>query len=143
MPVSPPTSVVGSPMLPQCMPSSPLSMPAVPKQQSERSIATAERTDEEKPGDDSVARKPTLLMLRNLPNKYTKAQLIERLDTQGLKGCYNFVYVPTDFWTRSCFGHGFVSFVSHEDALRAHDCFQGFRKWSVPSKKVCEVSWGR
>lgn len=88
-------------------------------------------------------RKPTLLMLRNLPNKYNKAQLITKLDSQGLHGHYNFVYVPTDFWTKSCFGYGFFNMVSHEDAIEAHDCFQGFKKWSVPSRKTCEVSWGR
>merc|ERR1719188_2087772 len=38
----------------------------------------------------------TTVMLRNIPNRYTRDMLIERLN-EGYKDQYDFVYLPIDF----------------------------------------------
>jgi len=39
----------------------------------------------------------TSLMIRNIPNKYTQRMLLDLLDRYGLRGAYDFFYVPIDF----------------------------------------------
>lgn len=92
--------------------------------------------DEERPDDDR-----TTLMFRNLPNNYNRSTLQQMLDSEGCKGTYNLVYLPTDFRNFAGFGYAFVNFCHHEEAKKAKGLFQGFSKWRVPSKKVCDVVW--
>ena len=40
----------------------------------------------------------TTVMLRNLPNNYSREMFLEMLDNQGLKGLYDFAYLPCDFY---------------------------------------------
>eukprot|EP00929_Paragymnodinium_shiwhaense_P012640 TRINITY_DN12005_c1_g1_i2.p1 TRINITY_DN12005_c1_g1~~TRINITY_DN12005_c1_g1_i2.p1 ORF type:complete len:614 (+),score=149.44 TRINITY_DN12005_c1_g1_i2:125-1966(+) len=83
----------------------------------------------------------TTVMLRNLPNNYSFAMLKAMIDGEGFHGLYDFVYLPMDFTTRACLGYCFVNLVSHDVALRFWDTFQGYSKWSIPSRKLCNVSW--
>jgi hypothetical protein len=83
----------------------------------------------------------TTLMFRNLPNNYTRANLLDMLDTEGFSKVYSFVYLPTDFKNFAGFGYAFVNFATHEAALLAKRHFQGYCNWSVPSQKICEVVW--
>merc|ERR1740130_533132 len=39
----------------------------------------------------------TTLMFRNVPNSYSRDMLLELLDQEGFQGCYDFLYLPTDF----------------------------------------------
>merc|ERR1711976_936773 len=39
----------------------------------------------------------TTLMLRNIPNGYSRDMLLELLNDEGLRGTYDLVYVPWDF----------------------------------------------
>jgi hypothetical protein len=84
----------------------------------------------------------TTLMLRNIPNDYTRELFLDLLDSNGLAGTYNFVYLPIDFKRMSSLGYGFVNFVSHAEAEFARVRLEGFNDWSVPSQKVCKVCWG-
>lgn len=88
------------------------------------------------PNDDR-----TTLMFRNLPNNYNRSTLLHMLDSEGFKGSYNLVYLPTDFRNFAGFGYAFVNFVRHEEARRAKMSFQGFARWRVPSRKTCDVVW--
>lgn len=92
--------------------------------------------NEEIPNDDR-----TTLMFRNLPNNYNRSTLLHMLDTEGFRGTYNLVYLPTDFRNFAGFGYAFVNFVTHEDARKAKMSFQGFSRWRVPSRKTCDVVW--
>lgn len=83
----------------------------------------------------------TALMMRNLPNDYTRDMVLELLDVKGFHGRYDFFYLPVDFQRTSGLGYAFVNFVIHEDAKNAKEILQGFRSWSIPSNKVMEVSW--
>merc|ERR1712072_1555922 len=57
---------------------------------------------------DAPTQEFTTLMLRNLPNSYTRNMLIELLDKEGLHGDYDLVYVPVDFTKLAGLGYAFV-----------------------------------
>ena len=42
----------------------------------------------------------TTVMLRNIPNKYTRAMLIDKLHDAGFRGDIDYLYLPTDFQNR-------------------------------------------
>lgn len=86
--------------------------------------------------------KKTTLMLKNLPNDYTRDFVVDLLNEQGLKGKYDFVYVPRDFKRKSGLGYAFVNMRSHEDAVEATERLHGFRKWRFRSQKELQVLWG-
>lgn len=90
------------------------------------------------PGEGAL----TTLMLRNIPNDYSRAMILELLDSKGLAGKYDFVYVPIDFNRGAGLGYAFVNLISSSDAEFARSRLQGFKKWKVQSPKVCEVCWG-
>jgi hypothetical protein len=80
-------------------------------------------------------------MLRNLPNNYSRAMLLELLDSEGFARQYDFFYLPMDFKSRASLGYAFVNLVSQEQAARFRTHFDGFARWVLPSQKVCSVSW--
>jgi len=79
-------------------------------------------------------------MLRNLPNRYGQAELLELLKSNGFS-CYDFVYLPMDFRNGVNLGYAFVNTLTHQDALAAIAAFQGFSSWTPDCEKICEVSW--
>jgi len=84
----------------------------------------------------------TTVMLRNMPNNYTRDMLLELVNSMGFAGCYDFAYLPVDFKSQAGLGYAFINFVSTAEAQRCFDCFEGFSEWKVPSEKVCTVTWG-
>lgn len=85
----------------------------------------------------------TTVMMRNLPNTYTRANVLELLDAQGFAGKYDFLYFPIDFETRAALGYVFVNLSSTDDARRFIDRLDGFRQWHVSTTKVCSVAWSQ
>lgn len=83
----------------------------------------------------------TTVMLRNLPNNYTRMTLLKLLNAEGFIGQYDFVYLPMDFKTHASLGYAFVNLVSPEQAASFWSTFEGFSKWVASSQKVCSVSW--
>jgi len=88
----------------------------------------------------------TTVMLRNIPNRYTRDMLIERLD-KGYKAQYDFVYLPIDFNSKCNVGYAFINFRSPPISARFIQEFHGAKtKHCLPgfsSAKVCEVSYAR
>jgi len=84
----------------------------------------------------------TTLMLRNIPNDYSRDMLLELMDSQGFAGRYNFLYLPVDFKRMAGLGYAFVNCVTQVDAEEMMAKFHGFRHWRFHSAKVCEVVWG-
>mmetsp|Transcript_7222 Transcript_7222/g.20352 ORF Transcript_7222/g.20352 Transcript_7222/m.20352 type:complete len:412 (-) Transcript_7222:135-1370(-) len=82
----------------------------------------------------------TTVLLRNLPEDFTRAALLELLEDEGFEGTFDFVYLPMDFGAKVCLGYAFVNFVSGSDAQRCWEIFSGYSDWE--SDKVCEVTWG-
>jgi RNA recognition motif-containing protein len=83
----------------------------------------------------------TTVMLRNLPNNYSRAMLLELLDAEGFVGTYDFVYLPIDFRMQASLGYAFVNFVTADDAEYSRTHLEGFSKWMVRSDKVMAVTW--
>lgn len=83
----------------------------------------------------------TTVMLRNLPNNYTRSMLIDLLEREGFAGQFDFLYLPIDFRSKAGLGYAFVNLT--EAALVPHfwKTFAGYSKWVLPSAKVCHVSW--
>jgi len=83
----------------------------------------------------------TTLMLRNLPNNYTRGMLLELIDAEGFAGTYDFVYLPIDFNSQAGLGYAFVNLLSPIAAQRFWKHFDGFARWALPSEKVCLLNW--
>jgi hypothetical protein len=84
----------------------------------------------------------TTVMLRNMPNNYTREMLLDLVDSMGFAGTYDFAYLPVDFKSQAGLGYAFVNFTSSTDALKCFETFEGFSDWTVPSEKICTVTWG-
>lgn len=91
--------------------------------------------------DDEGVEPRTTVMMRNLPNTYSRDLLMELLLSAGFQGAYNLIYLPIDFNTGYGFGYAFINFVSTEEAHRFFERFHGFHDWDFDSKKICEVAW--
>jgi hypothetical protein len=85
----------------------------------------------------------TTVMLRNLPNNYTRAMLLALIDAEGFAGSYDFLYMPIDFRTHAALGYAFVNMASPSEAERLKQCLDGFGQWSLPSSKVCSATWSQ
>jgi hypothetical protein len=83
----------------------------------------------------------TTVMLRNLPNNYSRAMLLDLIDSEGFAKLYDFIYLPIDFKSRASLGYAFVNMTNHEAAKCFRDTFDGFSNWILPSRKVCGVNW--
>jgi len=91
--------------------------------------------------EENLAEAKTTVMMRNIPNDYSRDMLVQLIDEQGFCGCYNLFYLPVDYSSRVSFGYAFIDLVSPEEAKRFHAHFQGFDDWDMVSSKVCEVCW--
>jgi len=83
----------------------------------------------------------TTIMIRNLPNQYTRNMLLDLIDTEGFAKLYDFVNLPIDFQSRSSLGYAFVNLVNNDVAKSFQLKFDGFSDWIIPSRKVCGVTW--
>lgn len=83
----------------------------------------------------------TTVMLRNMPNNYSRKMLIELMDSEGFAGQFDFVYLPIDFETKACLGYAFINMIDSASAMRFWQVFDGFCRWAIPSRKVSGVSW--
>jgi len=85
----------------------------------------------------------TTLMIRNLPSRYTRDNLMSLLLRHGYFKKFDFLYFPIDFQTRATMGYAFVNLQSPADAVGLWRSLDGFSDWSVPCSKVCSVSWSQ
>merc|ERR1712048_904266 len=93
------------------------------------------------PTEPQGAKPRTTAMLRNIPNSYTRAMLTELLDSEGFSGRYDFLYLPIDSNTGAGLGFAYVNFVSLMDACAFQKCFNGFKRWTIPTSKAGSVGW--
>lgn len=83
----------------------------------------------------------TTVMLRNLPNNYTRLMVVNLLNQEGFKGKFDFLYLPIDFRSKAGLGYAFVNLCDPSFVQHFWKTFDGFTKWVLPSSKVCQVSW--
>lgn len=94
---------------------------------------------------DDEEQKKTVVM-RNIPNQYTRDMLLELIDQNGFAGSYSLVYLPMDFATGMAVGYAFINFIEHNDAVRFQDTFQGFKlgiSRKLQGVRNCLEGWGR
>jgi len=88
----------------------------------------------------------TTVMLRNIPNKYTREMLIKQLSVD-FNGLFDFMYLPIDFKNKCNVGYGFINFRTTEACAKFVKDFHGVdvRKClpGLNSKKVVEVTPAR
>jgi len=97
----------------------------------------------EKFSADTVETRPTTMMIRNIPNRYTQRELIAELENLGFGGTFDFLYAPIDFGTMGNVGYVFINFISAEWAARCRQEFEGFifsKHQKKTAKKVATVS---
>jgi hypothetical protein len=88
--------------------------------------------------------KRTTLMIKNLPNRYSRAMVIALLESKLPVGSFDFVYVPIDFATRQNFAYAFVNLSTPNLVKTFFALFAGFRFPEQASKaKMCEVVFAR
>jgi len=84
----------------------------------------------------------TTVMVRNIPNKYSKQLLIEEINAKHA-GTYDFFYLPIDFKNHCNRGYAFINFLDPEHIVSFVRDFHGQRWRSFNSEKICDVSWAR
>ena len=100
-------------------------------------------TDSEDDLNESSGLSATTVMLRNIPNKYTRSGLLAALVERGFDpntDCNN-LYLPMDAGSGCNLGYAFLNFTDHEKAMAFKRQFDGCRLPSAGSRKVCTVVW--
>jgi len=105
---------------------------------SSRTPSPSPREPDHEPDQESCPK--TTLILRNLPMRYGRDEMVKLLNAEGFGGSFDLVYHPIDFGTKLGFGYAFVNFVDSDAAERCSQHFHGFAQWEVQHKKDCEVS---
>merc|ERR1719357_1531578 len=67
------------------------------------------------PTDDNDTSQHTTVMIRSLPQSYTRQTLLELLDAEGFSGRYDFVYLPIDFTSAVNLGYCFINALTPVD----------------------------
>jgi len=83
----------------------------------------------------------TTVMLRGLPETYTRTEVLRLLGAEGFFGRFNFVYLPIDFKRCLNLGYALINLISSKEALRLRKRFEGFSNWEAPGGSVCSVAW--
>eukprot|EP01023_Acetabularia_acetabulum_P012952 TRINITY_DN1612_c0_g1_i18.p1 TRINITY_DN1612_c0_g1~~TRINITY_DN1612_c0_g1_i18.p1 ORF type:complete len:562 (-),score=105.26 TRINITY_DN1612_c0_g1_i18:2784-4469(-) len=86
----------------------------------------------------------TTLMIKNIPNKYTPQMILDTINDAGIKGCYDFLYLPLDFRNRCNVGYAFINMRnSVTDVPLLFNEFNGRRWERFNSEKVSQVTYAR
>eukprot|EP00762_Andalucia_godoyi_P002259 ANDGO_07489.mRNA.1 Protein MEI2-like 1 len=84
----------------------------------------------------------TTVMLRNIPNKYTRDMLLEDLDMQ-FRCTFDFLYLPMDFQNDCNMGYAFLNFIAPTTIVPFFQAFHG-RRWNrFNSEKIAEVTYAK
>jgi len=83
----------------------------------------------------------TSVMLKNIPNNYTRDMFFNLLDETGFAGLYDFAYLPFDFEKKANLGYAFVNLVRGDIVPSFWKVFSHFSDWAIPSVKVATVKW--
>jgi len=93
--------------------------------------------------DGSSSDQRTTVMMRNLPTTFSRARLIDLLNSKGFSGQFDLIYLPIDFGSACNLGYAFVNMTTHQQALHFWEVFHGFAAWTaLGCRKVCAVCWG-
>jgi hypothetical protein len=79
------------------------------------------------------------VMMRNLPNRITEAQLISEIHGAGFRDTYDFMHMPLDPDTKVNRGYVFLNFTSPENAWKFRLHFEGRQISRFNSSKIVAV----
>merc|ERR1719265_1827493 len=82
----------------------------------------------------------TTLMVRGIPCSFSQDALIKTIDQAGLKGRYDFFYLPRAGNNGSNLGYAFINFTDQEGAEHCMGTFNGVPLDPSRSTKVCTIS---
>ena len=81
-------------------------------------------------------------MIRNIPNKYTKEQMLKEINRK-FKNKFDFFYLPIDFENKCNIGFAFINLVSTESIKQFCLEFDN-KKWrKYNSLKICKITYAR
>ena len=90
----------------------------------------------------SLEDKRTTIMIKNIPNKFSRELLLSTID-QNFKGTYDLFILPTDGNKNKNFGYSFLNFTSSYFIPYFYFMFND-KKWSsTNSKKICEITYSK
>lgn len=81
----------------------------------------------------------TTLMMRGVPCGLSTVDLMSLIDDAGLKGQYDFFYLPKDAKKSANLGYAFINFVDVQSAEHCTTAFQGIRLAPLRSPKTCSL----
>ena len=84
----------------------------------------------------------TTLMIRNIPNKYTKELMLNTID-RDFKNDYDFFYLPIDFKNKCNVGYAFINFKELKNIKPFIKKFNGKRWELFNSEKVCKINYAK
>lgn len=82
----------------------------------------------------------TTLMIRNIPNRYTQAELMDELTLLGYGGSIDFLYMPLDRGSKANVGYAFVNFIAVKAASDCRGALHGYKFIRHGKDKVAIVS---
>jgi len=93
------------------------------------------------PAQQDEKQEITTIMLHNIPKDYTQGGLIQQLDSLGLAGKFDLVYVPVDRNTHQNMGYAFVNFVDGSATKKGQDLLLSSIMLSKRNKKTPKKCW--
>jgi hypothetical protein len=113
----------------------------IAENESESSYATVPILEKVVQPSQAVKETRTTVMLKGLPETYTRSNVLELLRAEGFFGRFNFVYLPVDFKRHRNLGYALINLVSPKEAERLGKHFEGFSRWSAAGGSVSSVAW--
>lgn len=92
---------------------------------------------------DKAAQPMTTVMVRNIACRYTKEQVMEFIDDLGLKGKYDFLYLPLNPVRRANLGYIFINFTTVEAVEECKQMLNGKSLGTSTTEKRCAVALAR
>ena len=90
----------------------------------------------------SLEDKRNTIMIKNIPNKFTREKLLELID-KNFAGTYDLFILPKDGNKNRNFGYAFINFISSYSIPHFYFIFNG-KKWAeTNSQKVCEITYSK
>jgi len=86
-----------------------------------------------------ITPEPITLIVRHIPCRYKFSDAMHILDRIGLKGTYDFFYIPMNATKRANLGYFFVNFIKPEYAAKCKYVLDGHVFEPQSSHKRCEV----
>ena len=83
------------------------------------------------------------LMLRNIPNKFTRDELLHVVSDRLEPGEFDFFYLPSDFRSGCNFGYAFINLTSEKSVDRFYSIFHKLPLCKRGAPKSCQVGFAR